>query len=132
MNGGSRLIKSMDESFAASRRTSCSRWDVASLGSTDVLILNAPFDAAEHLAASSACPPLSGLMYQLSVGTAEPPPPHAAVSDASTTTASAIVAVRPCATPAPWVAHTHDVGCLASAGLCTGLLPIPGPATPPR
>src|SRR3954454_14008880 len=102
MNGGSRLIKSMDESFAASRRTNCSRWAVASLGNTDVLILNAPFDAAEHLAASSACPPLSGLMYQLSVGTPDPPPPHASVRDARSTTTSAFAAVGLSTTRAPW------------------------------
>ena len=36
--GGSRLMRAMEESLAASRRTSCSRCPVASLGSVDVLI----------------------------------------------------------------------------------------------
>ena len=36
MNGGSRLMRSIDASLAARRRTSCSRCDVASLGRTDV------------------------------------------------------------------------------------------------
>ena len=38
MNGGSRLIRSMELSSAARRRTSCSRWPVASLGRTEVWI----------------------------------------------------------------------------------------------
>src|SRR5690242_18689704 len=64
-NGGSRLIRSMEESFAARRRTSCSRcWD-ASLGSVWMLTLyGLPL---EHEAASRAWPPLSGLMYQVRV-----------------------------------------------------------------
>src|SRR3954452_6077880 len=98
MNGGSRLIKSMDESLAASRRTSCSRCDVASLGNTDVLILYAPFEAAEHLAASSAWPPLSGLMYQFKVAWPEPPPPHAPSTVANRTRAIGIGHFRPLST----------------------------------
>src|SRR3954466_6045079 len=106
MNGGSRLIRSIELSFAASRRTSCSRWDVASFGSTEVLMRKAPFDAAEHLAANSDCPPLSGLMYQFRVGIPESSPPHAAVTLASSTKAKAIVHLRPSDTPVPpvWVA----------------------------
>ncbi len=38
MNGGSRLMRSIEASFAASRRASCSRWAPASRGSTDVWI----------------------------------------------------------------------------------------------
>src|SRR3954453_23612119 len=79
-NTGSRLIRSIEASLAASRRTSCSRWGGASLGRVGVLIRFAPFDAAEHLAASSAWPPLSGLMYQFRVAVPEPPPPPQAPS----------------------------------------------------
>jgi hypothetical protein len=41
-NTGSRLIKSIDVSFAASRRSNCSRWSLALRGSTNVSILYRP------------------------------------------------------------------------------------------
>ena len=48
MNGGSRLMMSIDESLAASRRASCSRWALASRGRTDVSIAYSPFAASVH------------------------------------------------------------------------------------
>ena len=73
MKTGSRLIKSIEESLAESRVTSCWRCRLASFGRIDVLILYFPPDAAVHSSASVFCDPLSGLVYQVSVGT---PPVH--------------------------------------------------------
>src|SRR5438132_11994080 len=85
-NGGSRLMTAIERSLAASRRTSCSRCPDASLGSVDTVIRYRPPDAAVQAAASSACPPLSGLTYQPRVGTAPlPPPPQAPRSPPSRT-----------------------------------------------
>src|SRR3712207_3889706 len=72
MYGGSRLIRSIEVSLAASRRTSCSRWAEDSRGSCEVSMVYAPFEASLHRWAISAWPPESGLMYQLRTGT-EPP-----------------------------------------------------------
>ena len=68
MNGGSRLMMSIDESEAARRRTSCSRCAGESRGSTDVSIVYFPAAALVQRLAISAWPPASGLMYQVSVG----------------------------------------------------------------
>ena len=62
-NTGSRLIRSIESSFAASRRRSCSRWSLALLGSTGVSILYRPRAASVQRRAISAWPPSSGLMY---------------------------------------------------------------------
>src|SRR5947209_7641966 len=54
---------------------------------------------AEHFAASSAWPPLSGLMYQLRVAAPEPPPPPQAPSTvANRTRAMATGHFRPLST----------------------------------
>src|SRR3712207_8969567 len=52
-----RLIRSIEVSLAASRRTSCSRCWEDSRGSCEVWIVYAPFDSSEQRAAISACPP---------------------------------------------------------------------------
>src|SRR5438270_163578 len=62
-NGGSRLMRAIERSLAARRRTSCSRCPEALLGSVETVIRYRPPDAAVQAAASSACPPLSGLTY---------------------------------------------------------------------
>src|SRR3954454_10471640 len=93
-NTTSRLIRSIDSSPAARRRTSCSRWASELRGSTEVSITYAPFEASLHAAAIFACPPLSGLMYHVSVGVPpESPPPHAASVPAATSVAA--VPARP-------------------------------------
>ncbi len=58
---------SIEESFEARRRMSCSRWLSASFGSTEVLIRYSPPESALHFSASASCPPLSGLMYYVIV-----------------------------------------------------------------
>src|SRR5689334_9010318 len=68
MYGGSRLMMSIDESAAARRRTSCSRCEGESRGSTDVSMRYFPPASSVQRLAISACPPESGLMYQVSVG----------------------------------------------------------------
>src|SRR5439155_22807056 len=78
-NGGSRLMRVIDRSLAARRRTSCSRCPEASLGSVDTRMRYRPPDAALQAAANSACPPLSGLTDPPSGGAAPPPPPPQAV-----------------------------------------------------
>src|SRR4029450_1670948 len=59
--GGSRLITSIELSLAARRRTSCSRWEEASVGSVWMVTWEAPFGAWAHFLARRLCPPLSGL-----------------------------------------------------------------------
>ena len=85
MNGGSRLITSIELSWAARRRTSCSRCDDASFGSTWISTLYAPFDACAHRSASRPWPPLSGLMYQFRVGVPVSSLLHAVSSDPTRT-----------------------------------------------
>src|SRR6266545_4888270 len=112
MNGGSRLISEIDPSLAASRRTSCSRCWVASLGSNEVWIRYRPPDASLHAAASRPWPPLSGLMYQFS--RAVPPPLEQATSPPDSrarTVTGASAAVRQrmfhiCRLPRPGDEHT--------------------------
>ncbi len=53
-NGGSRLISVIDRSWAASRRTSCSRCPEASLGRVETVMRYRPPDATLQAAASSA------------------------------------------------------------------------------
>src|SRR4051794_36520450 len=62
------LMRSIDESLAASRRTSCWRCSEAWRGRVDVAIVYRPPAAAVQRAAISAWPPSSGLMYQVSAG----------------------------------------------------------------
>ena len=62
VKGGSMLMMSMPESSAASRRASWIRCSLASWGSTCVLIL---YLSVLQFAATFACPPESGLMYQV-------------------------------------------------------------------
>ncbi len=98
--GGSRLIRSIDASLAAKRRTSCSRWASASFGRTCVVMRYAPPDSSLHCCASVACPslsggcpPLSGLMYHVSVGA--PARPDTIIRDRGwTLTYAAQTAVR--------------------------------------
>jgi hypothetical protein len=62
-------MRSMLESFAASRRTSCSRCALASAGSSWISISYLPFAAFVHCsAAATVDPPLSGRAYQFTVG----------------------------------------------------------------
>src|SRR5674536_98813 len=58
-------MMSIEASLAANRRTSCSRWASASVGSVEIEIEYRPLEAAEHFCARCACAPLSGLMYQV-------------------------------------------------------------------
>src|SRR5690242_8817980 len=58
------LMMSMPESWAASRRASWIRCSLASCGSTCVVIV---YLLVLQFAATFACPPASGLMYQYSV-----------------------------------------------------------------
>ena len=81
-NGGSRLIRSIEGSSAASRRTSCSRCWSASLGRICVSMRKAPSDSSPHFFANSAWPPLSGLMYHVNVG--GPPASSSAQADTAT------------------------------------------------
>src|SRR6516225_10286148 len=92
-NGGSRLIRSIELSLAARRRTSCSRCDEASLGRVWMLTLYGPPEGA-HFFARRACPPLSGLMYQVRVGT-PPLEPHPARGSARSATKISAALVRP-------------------------------------
>src|ERR1700712_4464758 len=62
-------MRSIDESFAARRRTSCSRCWVASAGSGEISILYLPLAAAvPFFAACTVEPPDSGRAYHLTVG----------------------------------------------------------------
>ena len=90
---GSRLIRSIELSCAARRRTSCSRCCEASLGSVWMLTLYGPPGGA-HVSARRAWPPLSGLMYQVRVGTPEPEP-HPAAATSSASSAPEISAALP-------------------------------------
>src|SRR6516225_8806370 len=92
-NGGSRLIRSIELSLAARRRTSCSRCEEASLGRVWMLTLYGPPEGA-HFFASRACPPLSGLMYQVRVGT-PPLEPHPATGSATSATQNSATLLRP-------------------------------------
>src|SRR3954467_14951033 len=76
-NTGSMLMRSMPESLAASRRSSCWRWSLALLGSSCTRMAYLPPAASVHSLAICACPflagsepPPSGLMYHVSVGVA--------------------------------------------------------------
>src|SRR5687768_14374227 len=93
-NGGSRLMRAIDRSSAANRRTSCSRWPEASLGRVDTLMRYRPPDAVLQAAASSACPPLSGLMYQPRTGVAAPVPPPVQAAPSRPPRAARAVAKR--------------------------------------
>ena len=62
--GGSRLIRSMLVSCAASRRASWMRCWLASCGSTCVSIV---YSSVLHFSAIASWPPASGLMYQVIV-----------------------------------------------------------------
>src|SRR4029079_326838 len=73
-NTGSMLIRSMPESLAASRRSSCWRWSLALLGSSWTLMVYLPPEASVHSLAIWAwpflvgsAPPPSGLMYKFRV-----------------------------------------------------------------
>src|SRR3954447_6844545 len=89
-NTTSRLIRSIESSAAARRRTSCSRWASELRGRTETSRLYAPLEAALQAAAIFACPPLSGLMYQVSVGVPPAfPPPQAARVPVATSAAAA-------------------------------------------
>ena len=92
-NGGSRDMMSIDVSPAARRRVSCSRWEAASVGSMDVSTLYRPFAASVHWAAIFACPPSSGLVYQVRVGVCSAGA-HPARISAPAATAPASVARR--------------------------------------
>ena len=89
--GTSRLMRSIDWSPAARRRTSCSRCASELRGSCEISIVYFPPESALQRLAISACPPLSGLMYQVSVGgPPESPPPQAARVPAVTRSAAAL------------------------------------------
>ena len=64
VNGGSMLMMSMPESWAASRRDSWIRCSFASCGSTWVEMV---YWSVLQFSATLAWPPASGLMYQTSV-----------------------------------------------------------------
>src|SRR3954465_3851093 len=89
MYGGSRLMMSIESSLAASRRTSCSRWEGESRGSWETSIVYRPPAGAPHRGAVPACPPGSGLTYQVSVGGPPDEPPQAANVEARTRAAAA-------------------------------------------
>src|SRR5674536_326752 len=76
-------MMSIEASLAANRRTSCSRWASASVGSVEIEIEYRPLEAAEHFCARCACAPLSGLMYQVRA-LALVPLPQAVSSPAAT------------------------------------------------
>ena len=85
---------SSELSLAALRRTSCSRWSSAAVGSVWIAMLYSPPDAAEQsLAAATKLPEYSGLMYQFSVGA--PPPPWALVPPQAASCNAARAASRP-------------------------------------
>src|SRR3954453_16026982 len=97
--GGSRLMMSIDESPAARRRTSCSRWEGESRGSWAVARVKRPPAAPVHPLGISACPPEWGLMYQVRVGGPPDEPPQAARVEARTSAAAA--PTRPRRLPRP-------------------------------
>ncbi|CPU63926.1 Uncharacterised protein [Mycobacteroides abscessus] len=136
MNTGSRLMMSIDESFAARRRASCSRCDAASRGSSSVVMRYAPPAASVQAAAMSAWPPLSGLMYHVSSGVPSSPGPHAAsgaTSPAATRTASARVRRRTSAplgraSPSTGGVTLHGYRPPARPAMRTGTRSTPRPA----
>src|SRR3954449_4369840 len=69
VKGGSRLIRSMSGSCAASRRDICTLCCVESWGSISVEIV---YWSLLQFFAIAACPPTSGLMYQMSSGLLDP------------------------------------------------------------
>src|SRR5688500_938565 len=87
-------MMSIEESSAARRRISCSRCCEDSRGSCATSIVYAPPASSVHRLAISACPPESGLMYQVRV---EAPPsslPHAASVPAVTRRAAVLATLR--------------------------------------
>src|SRR3954465_1837300 len=99
VKGGSMLMMSMPESCAASRRASWIRCSLASWGSTCVVIL---YLSVLQFAATLACPPESGLMYQVSCVTPDADEHAASVAPArAPTVASAHAFVLPCCR-LPW------------------------------
>ena len=102
-NTGSRLIRSMPESPAASRRSSCSRWSLALLGSSCTRMAYLPPAASVHSLAIWACPflvgsdpPPSGLMYHVRVGL--PPAELSLVPQAATPGPTVALTARTAAT----------------------------------
>src|SRR5688500_18985712 len=87
-------MMSIDSSPAARRRTNCSRCASEFRGSWETSIVYAPSDASLHDAAIFACPPLSGLMYQVSVGVPPESPPQAANVPDATSAATAPASPR--------------------------------------
>ena len=89
-NTGSRLIRSIELSLAASRRTSCSRWLSASPGGAPTPRCGRRRRPPRCTAPpASAWPPLSGFVYQVSVGVPlSSPPPQARTAPARSPSAT--------------------------------------------